>query len=205
MALGEDSQYFEDGITKFKMNQSIFDLAVIRFLLSISFIALYTEIESTCMQIISNGSQGRRSKLRKKKTLFMAMTFLFAAGSLAYSIVKFIFINSEYKKDSMDIHSTCYALAISSVAFSGLQFLLFFINIYMERKLMIRYSRMIDSEGESSDDQKKSKSKADLGRLFSLAKPVSSFFSVSNFLILMPWLVSIIAFKITWQHYYKGY
>eukprot|EP00795_Rhopilema_esculentum_P015403 gene15403-6643_t len=168
---GGDSQYFEDGITKFKMNQSIFDLAVIRFLLSISFIALYTEIESICWQITSNGSQGRSSDLRKKKTLFMAMTFLFAAGSLAYSIVKFIFINNEYKKDKNDIHSTCYALAISSVAFSGLQFLLFFVNIYMERKLMIRYSRMIDSEGESSDDQKKTKSKADLGRLFSLAKP----------------------------------
>ena len=176
---GGDSQYLEDNVTKFKLHQSVFDLALIRFLLAISFIASYTELESLTIQTATRDENNEKNK--KKKQIYSLLTFLFTTASLAYSIVKCIFIIQEHKNHPDNIHTTYYALAISSVAFSGVEFLIFFINIAMLRKMAIKYTRMEeDLDNFSGEEGKKKKTKADLRRLFGLAKPVSYYF-MNNF------------------------
>ena len=167
---GGDSQYLEDNVTEFKMNHSVFDLALIHFLLAVSFIALYTEIESLTMQAIAGGDES--GKIKSKKKFYMLLTFIFSVASLAYSIAKCVFIVQEHNDHPKTIHSTYYALAISSMVFSGVEFLMFFVTITVLKKTSLRYTRMNEADVEGKSDGKK---KADLGRLFSLAKPVSHF------------------------------
>ena len=185
---GGDSQYLEDNVTKFKMNQSVFDLAIIHFLLAVSFIALYTELERLSIQCAIRDEDN--GKLRQKKLFYTLLTFIFTTASLAYSITKCVFIIQEHNKHPNYIHHTYYALAITAVAFSGIEFLLFFSTVLVLKKTSIRYSKMIEAEMET-EGKKDGKKKADLGRLFSLAKPVSHFsyqhyFMVLYFLFVIP-------------------
>ena len=174
---GGDSQYLEDNVTEFQMNHSVFDLALIHFLLAISFIALYTEIESLTMQAMAGNDENGRVK--QKKQFYMLITFIFSVASLAYSIAKCVFIVQEHNNHPGTIHSTYYALAISSVGFSAVEFLVFIVTVPVLKKTSLRYSRMNEADVEGKNDGKK---KADLGRLFSLAKPVSHFVFVFLFL-----------------------
>lgn len=171
---GGDSQYLEDNVTKFELNQSVFDLALIRILLSISFILLYTERESLTLQIAS--SDGNNEKKKKKRRLYGLLTFLFSTGSLAYSIVKCVFIIQEHGKHPKEIHATYRALAISSVAFSTIEFIAFFANLFFLKRMAIRYTRMAKSNISGADGEMKAERKsADLRRLLKLAEPVSHF------------------------------
>jgi len=163
---GGDSQYLEDNVTEFQMNHSVFDLALIHFLLAVSFIALYTEIESLTMQAIAGDDES--GKIKSKKKFYMLLTFVFSVASLAYSIAKCVFIVQEHNDHPKTIHSTYYALTISSMVFSGVEFLMFFVTITVLKKTSLRYTRMNEADVEGKSDGKK---KADLGRLFSLAKP----------------------------------
>ena len=178
---GGDSQYLEDNVTKFQMNQSVFDLAMIRFLLALSFIALYTELERLSIQCATRDEDN--DKLKQKKLFYTFLAFILTTANLAYSITKCVFIIQEHNKHPKVIHSTYYALAITSVGFSGVEFLLFFSTIMVLKKTAIRYSKMTEDE-LANGGKKDEKKKADLGRLFSLVKPVSHFLYQLNFMVL---------------------
>lgn len=172
---GGSSEYLEDNVTKFKMDQSVFDLALIRFLLAVSFIFLYSELENLTIYETRNGAEEDPSNGSKtRKTLCIFATFFFSLGSLVYSCVKFYFMYTEHKSHPKLIHSTYYILAFSSLAFSSVEFLVFFVNVWVLRRMSVKYSKMSDDEMSNASGNGKEKKKADLGRLLSLAKPVSS-------------------------------
>ena len=179
---GGDSQYLEDNVTKFQMNQSVFDLALIHILVSVSFIALYTELETLSIQAATRDDVN--GKLKQRKLLFTILTFIFTIGNLAYSITKCALIHLEHNKNQSNIHSTYYSLAIASVVFSGVEFVLFFMSILVFKKISVRYARMHEDK-MASDGKRDDKKKADLGRLFSLAKPVSCVLNMKCFVKLV--------------------
>eukprot|EP00794_Sanderia_malayensis_P014227 gene14227-15710_t len=163
-----DSSYLEDNVTKFEINLSAFDLAVMRALLAVILAWLYTKLESLARKRV----QGRPSANGSSNILHWSLTFLLNAGGLGYSIAKFIMMHKKFKEDSKSMHTLYYALAISSLVFSGIEFVLFFVNIVVLKKLSVRHSRL-EAHGLEDDSKAegKEKKKADLGRLFSLAKP----------------------------------
>ena len=163
-------------MTKFKMDQSVFDLALIRFLLAVSFIFLYSELENFTIDETRNGvdeDPSIGSKTKKKLCLFA--TFFFSLGSLVYSCVKFYLMYKEHKSHPKLIHKTYYVLAFSSLAFSLVEFFVFFMNAWVLKRMSIKYSKMSDGEMSSSSGAGNGKEtkKADLRRLIGLAKPVS--------------------------------
>lgn len=168
---GGDSKYLEDNVTKFSINQSVFDLALIRFLLAISFVLMYSEIE--CLTIQAASKEGSSDKCRRKKLVYTILICIFSIASLAYSIVKCAFIIEEDKKHPKVIHATYHALAISSVAFSAVEFIAFFINVYVMRRAGMHFARIAENGDDPSESGKSTKQSANIGRLLSLAKPVS--------------------------------
>ena len=173
---GGSSEYLEDNVTKFKMDQSVFDLALIRFLLAVSFIFLYSELENLTIYETRNGVDEDPSIGSKtKKTLCLFATFFFSLGSLVYSCVKFYLMYKEHKSHPKLIHDTYYILAFSSLAFSSVEFFVFFVNVRVLRRMSVKYSKMSDGEMSSANEDGKGKEtkKADLRRLIGLAKPVS--------------------------------
>ncbi len=167
-----DSDYLTNNVTHFKIEHSVFDLAVMRSVAACILMILYTALEGNAMRRVSSDENGEFRN--KSKKIWFIPTFLLTAGSLAYSIAKFVLMD---KNDRDKVHMSYYALSIASIAFSSVEFIIFFANIFMLKKLAIRYSRMsangkVELDEESQDPGEKKK-KASLGRLFGLAKPVS--------------------------------
>ncbi len=167
-----DSEYLEKNVTDFKKDMSVFDIAVMRAVAAVLLAILYTALEEHAVKRATGESDS--NKLTNK--LWWALALLLSAFTLAYSIAKFILMHNKYQNNKKSMHVTYYALAISSLVFSAVEFVLFFVNIVMLKKVSVRYREMGQKEEEfniEGGNGKKKKKKADLGRLFGLAKPVS--------------------------------
>lgn len=166
---GGDNDYLEDNVKHFKIRDSVFDLAAIAFVKGSILFFVYPWLEHLSMKQID---QPYDNRLASRKCFCHSLAIFLSVGSLAYSITKGVLIYEVRSEKEHKLHPTYYALVISSVVFSLLESVFSLSSFVAMRRLKVLRILHTPNDAESS----KKKPKVNLGRLMTLAKPVSSCF-----------------------------
>jgi hypothetical protein len=173
--IGSSTHSLIDDITHYRLTTSIFDLVAISICKFILYIIFLTELETF---IIARLYQPNSRPLFIFIRYFGAfILIILSACSLAFAIVKLIFILRELNLDKLYLSTVYLFLIFSSIEFIGMI-------------LMIPYlSRIKLLQQERSTSTKK---KVDLKRLFSLAKSESSMLGIGTFFLLLSSVTQIV-------------
>ena len=172
---GSSTHHLLDDIIHYTLSTSIFDLVAISVCKFVLLIVLLTELE-TC--IIARLYQlEARPAFYVLRYLFTALLFLVSLCSLAFAIVKFIFVLREMSLSRLYLSTVYLFLIFSSIESIGVV-------------LMLPYlSRLKLLEQQRSAAEKK---KVDLRRLFSLAKSERTLIGIGTVFLLLSSLTQIV-------------
>ncbi|PIK50618.1 putative ABC transporter B family member 1 [Apostichopus japonicus] len=173
---GGHTKYMEDSVIDWTITGSVFELACLGLIRMVILFHLFTKLEDHSLALLQHPYD--RSITSKKKTGLL-ITVVLSILSLIYSAVKgglvLSCLNGSFcamlKADSYEpMHVTYNALVISSVVFSLLELLAAVTNpIFLKRLQVMRIQHEL-KEDEEEGEGKEKKKKADLRRLFTLAK-----------------------------------
>ncbi|XP_043571583.1 ABC transporter B family member 1-like isoform X3 [Chiloscyllium plagiosum] len=157
--LGGRSHYLENDVLKWCFWRSTFDLAAFCTMKTCILIVIYLTMESIALKQIDDLNN---FNLKRKRELLHLISFLISGLWVAYTMAKgiTILITQSYK----EMHLTFKIVCISTLVFSLIEFpFCVFCNRFLRRLQIFRIVHSIDEDTEK-------KNKADLKRLFSLAK-----------------------------------
>ncbi|XP_072103930.1 ABC transporter B family member 1-like isoform X1 [Mobula birostris] len=157
--LGGRSHYLENDVLKWCFWKSTFDLAAFCTMKTCILIVIYLTMESIALKQIDDLNN---SNLKRKREFLHLISFTISGLWVAYTIAKGItvLVTQSYK----EMHLTFKIVCISTVVFSLVEFpFCVFCNRFLRRLQIFRIVQSIEEERDQ-------KSKADLKRLFSLAK-----------------------------------
>ena len=166
---GGNNDYLEENVQHFKFKESVFDLAVIAFLRCSILFFVYPWLESISLKQID---QPYDKNLAFRKCFCHFLCIIFCAGSLTYSVTKGTLIFEDMTERHHKLHPTYFALAITAIVFSLLEMLFALGSFAAMRRLKVQ--RILNTSIIDTGSRKKQK--VNLGRLMTLAKPVSSVF-----------------------------
>lgn len=162
---GGNSNYLEDSVKHFNIRDSVFDLAAIAFVKGSILFFVYPWLEHLSMKQIDHPYD---KGLASRKCYCHFLAIFLSVGSLAYSITKGVLIYEVRSEKEHKLHPTYYALVISSVVFALLESVLSLSSFVAMRRLKVQ--RILHTPNDAEPSQRK---KVNLGRLMTLAKPVS--------------------------------
>lgn len=165
---GGDNNYLENSVKHFRIRDSVFDLAVIAFVKGSILFFVYPWLEHLSMKQID---QPYDKGLASRKCYCHFLAIFLSVGSLAYSITKGVLIYKVRSEKEHKLHPTYYALVISSAVFSLLESVFSLSSFVAMRRLKVL--RILHTPNDNESNKKR---KVNLGRLMTLAKPVSSCF-----------------------------
>ncbi|UJR33415.1 hypothetical protein I4U23_020859 [Adineta vaga] len=164
--IGYSTHSLIDDIIHYQLTTSIFDLVAISIFKLVSLIILLTELERFVINRLRHPNARILFTFIRYSTTILLL--LLAACSLAFAIIKLIFVLHESKLNTLYL-STVYAfLVFSSIELIGVI-------------LMIPYLSRIKLVPQSQSTVMKKK--VDLKRLFSLAKSERFFISIGTFFL----------------------
>lgn len=176
---GGDSLYMEDSVKEFSFTHSTFDLACIALVRCAILIGCFYYLEHFSLLKVSIGEHDKQRV--GCRIVFFCHLGIFSATlvSLLYSIVKGSFILKSILQGTWNdidqehhMHITYKVLCIISIVFPAIEFIFSTISSWCIRR-MIRVKRLRLLVNLNEDDNgKPRKKKADLKRIFLLAKPV---------------------------------
>ena len=172
---GGDNEYLEDNVMQFKIKDSVFDLAAIAFVKCSILFFSYHWLEKLSMKQIDYPYD---RKLASRKCWCHFLAIFLSLGSLAYSITKGVLIYKVRSQKEHKLHPTYFALVISAVAFSFLETVFALSSFVAMRRLKLL--RILHTP---NDTEAKRKPQVNLGRLMTLAKPVSVLVDFVNILL----------------------
>lgn len=175
---GGDNEYLEDNVMQFKIKDSVFDLAAIAFVKCSILFFSYHWLEKLSMKQIDYPYD---RKLASRKCWCHFLAIFLSLGSLAYSITKGVLIYKVRSQKEHKLHPTYFALVISAVAFSFLETVFALSSFVAMRRLKLL--RILHTP---NDTEAKRKPQVNLGRLMTLAKPVSVLVDFVNILLAGP-------------------
>lgn len=172
---GGNTGYMEDSVTHWTITGSVFELACMGLLRMMIFFHLFTKVEDYSLALLENPynqtlmSKKRRGHIVTSILSFISFAYSVTKGGLILSCLKGSFC-AMFSGDSYQLHPTYYALVISSVVFSLFELIASVAcPMFMRRLQVLRIQHELKDE-EIEEEGKKKKGKADLGRLFALAK-----------------------------------
>ena len=176
---GGDSLYIEDSVTKYSFTHSTFDLACISAVRCILLVICFYYLEKYSLLKVSESHDKQLANTRM--VIVCQLSILLMSGlSLLYASVKGgLILKSIIQGKWNDIdpelrmHITYKALCIASIVFPAIEVVLGIISSWCLRR-MIRVKRLHLLVNLQDEDQKTEKKKADIKRIFLLAKPVST-------------------------------
>ncbi|XP_059844068.1 ABC transporter B family member 1-like [Hypanus sabinus] len=157
--LGGRSHYLENDVLKWCFWKSTFDLAAFCTMKTCILIVIYLTMESIALKQIDDLNN---CNLKRKREFLHLISFTISGLWVAYTIAKGItvLVTQSYK----EMHLTFKIVCISTVVFSLVEFpFCVFCNRFLRRLQIFRIVQSIEEERDQ-------KSKADLKRLFCLAK-----------------------------------
>ncbi|XP_069792260.1 uncharacterized protein [Narcine bancroftii] len=157
--LGGRSHYLENDVLKWCFWKSTFDLAAFCTMKTCILIVIYLTMESIALKQIDDLNN---SNLKRKRELLHLISFTISGLWVAYTVAKGItvLVTQSYK----EMHLTFKIVCVSTLVFSLVEFpFCVFCNRFLRRLQIFRIVQSIEEERDQ-------KSKADLKRLFSLAK-----------------------------------
>lgn len=163
---GGNNNYLEDNVKHFTIRDSVFDLAAVAFVKCSLLFFVYPWLERLSMKQIDHPYD---KQLASRKCSCHLLAIFLSVGSFAYGITKGVLIYEARSEKQHQLHPTYYALVISSVVFSLLESVFSLSSFVAMRRLKVLRILHTPNDAES-----KKKPKANLGRLMTLAKPVSS-------------------------------
>lgn len=163
---GGDNNYMEGSVENFQIRDSVFDLAAIAFVKSSILFFVYPWLEHLSMKQIDHPYD---KGLSSRKCFCHFLAIFLSVGSLAYSTTKGVLIYKVRSEKEHKLHPTYYALAISSLVFSFLESVVSLSSFVAMRRLKVL--RILHTPNDADSNKKR---KVNLGRLMTLAKPVSS-------------------------------
>ncbi|XP_074641096.1 uncharacterized protein LOC141898859 isoform X2 [Tubulanus polymorphus] len=169
---GGDSKYFVDNIVNFHFVESVFDLALVAAVKSTVAFALLELLELNSMKQID---EPFNSQLRCKLMLLHFSLSLLLLFCVVFTFTKggFILYELIHNVDYVPMRITYNVLCISCPAFGLLELLMTLCSFKAMRSLKTRRIKHIlnDDGQEIDEDGNAIEKKANLRRLFSLAKP----------------------------------
>ena len=162
---GGDGAYLEGSVKHFTIRDSVFDLAVLGFVKGSLLFYVYIWLEDVTLKQID---QPYDPMIWGRKRRYHFAALFWGIGSLAYCITKGVLVYEVRHESAHLMHSTYYALVISSVVFSFFESCFAIGSFRAMRKLKLQ--RILHS---SHDENAPKKKRPSLRRLISLTKPVS--------------------------------
>lgn len=174
---GGDSLYMEDSVKDFSFTHSTFDLACIAAVRCIVVIGCFYFLEYFSLLKVS---ADRRLTGHRAVIVCQLGLFLVTFGSFAYSVVKGAFILKSILDGTWNdvnrelyMHITYKVLCIVSIVFPAIELVFAAVSsCCLRRMIRVKRLRLLVNLDEG-EDQKPPKKKADLKRIFLLAKHVS--------------------------------
>ena len=177
---GGDSLYLEDSVKDFSFTHSTFDLACIAAIRGVLlFVCLYY-LENNGLLSASITEREKKLSSSRLAKICQAILLLVSGISFVYAVVKGAFVIRDLVTGSsadvdpeLTMHISYKVLCIVAVVFPGAELVLSGVSWWCIRRMIrTRQLRMlINDEGGEGVGEKKSK--ADIKRIFLLAKPVS--------------------------------
>lgn len=185
---GGSSSYLRHSVRDFSFSHSTFDLAVVAVVRSIVLVICLYYLERYSLLAVSARGRRKRSSALKLSRIYRAGLFLATTVSIVYIFIKGSVIIHQIANgswDSVDVdtrmHTTYKILCVVSLVFPLCEIAVGVASWYFLRRLVhVRRVQLLinaeegEEEEEEEGDEKKKKKRADLKRLFLLAKPVSS-------------------------------
>ncbi|XP_041457068.1 ABC transporter B family member 27-like [Lytechinus variegatus] len=165
---GGHTNYLESSVTQWTILGSTFELALLGLFKMLFLFYAFTKMEDYSLALLDYPFDASLQSWKKSSHIF---TIFFSFLSLAYTTTKGgLVLNAILNNPKYELmHITYNILVISSVAFSFLELITSLTGPYFMRKLqIIRIEHRLNDEDEKKE---KKESKADLGRVLSLAKP----------------------------------
>ncbi|XP_013421774.1 ABC transporter B family member 27 [Lingula anatina] len=164
---------FIDAFTSYSITTSFQDLGLMTFLRGVLLFMFFTSMEDYYMQILDDELN---DALHRKRYAMHTFVFIISIVCLGFGVVKGVLVLLVYLQvptSLTDVSPTSFALLISFVVFSVLEFLFACTSFcFMRRLADMRRPRNFDSTGlELGEDGTPIRTKGDLRRLLGLAVP----------------------------------
>ena len=175
---GGDSLYMEDSVKEFSFTHSTFDLACISAVRCIILIGCFYYLEHFSLLKVAVGDLDKQRVSSRGVFLCKLVLFVVPVMSFTYSVVKGSFILKSVLEGTWNdigmelyMHITYKILCIVSIVFPVMELTFAAVSTCcLDRMIRRRRLRLLVNLDE--DDNQKPKKKADIKRLFLLAKPV---------------------------------
>ena len=175
---GGDSLYMEDSVMEFSYTLSTFDLACIAFLRCIALVICFYYLEQYIL-LESSGNYDQQ-KFCHQVVVCQVGIFLVSASSVLYGSIKGALVLRSVLQGTWNdadqelrMHLTYKVLSVTSVVFPGVEVFFGIVSSWwIKRMVHVERLRLIVNT-EEDDNGKQVKKKADIMRIFLLAKPVS--------------------------------
>lgn len=176
---GGDSLYMEDSVTEFSFTHSTFDLACIAFLRCIALVACFYYLEQYIL-LQPSGDSNQKIFHNQIVVLCQVGILLISGSSVIYGGIKGALILKSLLQGTwnnidqpLHMHLTYKVLCVTSIVLPGIEVFFGIVSSWsIKRMLRVKRLRLIVNM-EEDDSRKQAKNKADIKRIFLLAKPVS--------------------------------
>lgn len=177
---GGDSLYMEDSVKDFSFTHSTFDLACISAVRCIVLVGCFYYLEHFSLFKVSIGEHDKQRVGHRAVIFCQVGLFLVTLASFAYSTVKGAFILKSILDGTWNdvekelyMHMTYKVLCIVSIVFPAIEIVFAAVSsCCLRRMIHVKRLRLLVNLDED-ENQKPVKKKADIKRIFLLAKPVS--------------------------------
>ena len=188
---GGTSSYLRHSVDDFSFSHSTFDLAVVAVLRGLLLAACLYYLERFSLRAVTARGGKRRSSALRYTRLCRASVFVAAGASIVYLAVKGSVIAHEVASGRWDsvnadvrMHVSYRILCVVALLFPLLEIGVGVASWYFLKRLVhVHGMRLLinaeegDEEDDEDDEKGMKKKKADLRRLFLLAKPVCDYTS----------------------------